>query len=206
MKIDQAGGNPFSTRRIKPGAIPFLLPPSIEVATLGDLWVKAGRRGQIVGQHGTGKSTLLASLLAVLQDRGEQVIAVALHDGQRTLPVAVWRTLRYRTGQPLLLAIDGMEQLTRWERFRIRRCCRRLRIGLLVTAHSSVRLPTIWTTKVDARLAKQVVARLDPASLIDTSDFDQLLFRHQGNLRDLLFDLYDRFEAARRTAMKNRTL
>ena len=58
--------NPFSTRRISPGAIPYVLPPGENAYALVDRLRQAGWWGEIVGPHGSGKSTLLATLADAL--------------------------------------------------------------------------------------------------------------------------------------------
>src|SRR5581483_12050635 len=55
--------NPFSTRFIQPGAIPFHFPTPDGLAAIVRRLEGAGGRGQIIGPHGSGKSTLLAALL-----------------------------------------------------------------------------------------------------------------------------------------------
>ena len=62
--------NPFSSERVKPGALPYLLPAGHSLASLLDQLLASRGLGQIVGPHGAGKSTLLASLNGAALRRG----------------------------------------------------------------------------------------------------------------------------------------
>src|SRR5262245_4595947 len=69
-----SGMNPFSTRHIRPGALPYLFPPGESAAGLVDRLQAAGWCGQIIGPHGSGKSTLLAALVPALEAAGRMVV------------------------------------------------------------------------------------------------------------------------------------
>ena len=84
-----------------------------------------GWRGEIVGPHGSGKSALLATLIPAIEHSGKRVASVELHDGQRRLPVAPARTPGLDAST--VLVIDGFEQLSLANRFRIKRFTRRPR-------------------------------------------------------------------------------
>jgi ABC-type cobalamin/Fe3+-siderophores transport system ATPase subunit len=153
---------------------------------------RQGWWGQIVGPHGSGKSTLLAALLPELHRR-RTVVLVELHEHQRQLPATVWRLL---VG-PTLLVVDGCEQLAWWTRWRLLARCRRQGVGLLVTAHRDVGLPDLYRTQVKPELARDIVADLltdEQQARMASVDLGYELARHQGNLRETLFALYDHYE------------
>lgn len=189
--------NPFATRFVRPGAIAFRFKEGESAQRLVARLRANGWRGQIVGAHGTGKSTLLAALRPALERAGRSVISFALHDGQRRLPVDRRMLLSLRETD--LLAIDGYEQLSSTARFSLRLICRKCRCGLLVTAHSDVGLPALYATQVDLETAQSVVSALLPAAetTIAQADVEQALTRHKGNLREALFHLYDLYELRR---------
>jgi hypothetical protein len=187
--------NPFSTRYVRPGALPYLFPDGVTCQTLLDRLQQNQGRGQITGAHGTGKSTLVQALLSALTKAGRSYQLVELHDRQSWLPPHAWLAIR-RNG---ILIIDGYEQLNWWNRFWVRFACCCLGSGLLVTAHTNVGLPTIWHTEATPELAEQIIDRLDNSKHV-SEGVPQLLARHQGNLRDVLFELYDRHEESRRIA------
>ncbi len=179
--------NPFASRFVRPGAMPFLFPSGIDATRLVERLAAAGWRGAIVGPHGSGKSTLLAALMPHLHAAGRRVLRVTLHDNQRRLPSATWTDPRDCD----ILVIDGYEQLGLWERWRVLR----QKTGLLVTSHRSVALPELWRTAVTVDVAMRVVERLAEGQA--PGDLADCLSRRRGNLREVLFDLYDDHERRR---------
>ncbi len=186
--------NPFSTRYVRPGAIPFVFADDCDALSLIALWQSHGRRGAIVGPHGSGKSTLLAALAPALEQAGERVLRINLHDGQRRLPQDVFEAVEAQEASTIV--VDGYEQLGWLNRKRTRGFCARNQLGLLVTCHREVQLPVLFRTAVDASLAERIVAGLMPQ--IDpeiTSDDVRCACRlHGENLREALFALYDLYE------------
>lgn len=192
------GENPFSARRVRPGALPFLFPPGQSAALLigrlraNDWW------GQIVGPHGSGKSALLATLTSALEAAGRRVRSVELHNGQRRLPRDFYRT-GDRDSQTVV-AVDGYEQLGFLGRFWLKRFCRRHGLGLLVTAHDSVGLPNLFRSATTLALAEQIVAQLlgDRPRHVTAAEVAERFSRYGGDLREMLFELYDLYEQRQR--------
>lgn len=187
-----AAANPFASRFVRPGTMPFHFPSGVTSATLAGRLQAAGWRGAIVGPHGSGKSTLLATLVPALLDLGRRPLLVTLRDQQRRLPVDTWR----HWADADLLIIDGYEQLGHWHRFRVQRQCRRRGSGLLVTSHHAVSLPILWHTEVSSATARCIVERLTAQS-VDEQRLAHDLQRHAGNFRSVLFELYDEYEQGR---------
>ncbi len=192
--------NPFASRRVRPGAIPFQFPDGLDAAALVERLAQLGWRGAIVGAHGTGKSTLLATLTPELARAGRDVRSIALHDGQRRLPQEF--IAAFPADQNGLVVVDGYEQLSFWSRWRLDRRCRAVGAGLLVTAHAATSLPILFHTVADEKLAEQIVYQLmttteDVAPAIDRDEVCSSWSKHRGNLRETLFDLYDAYERQR---------
>jgi ABC-type cobalamin/Fe3+-siderophores transport system ATPase subunit len=192
-----AGENPFCTRRIRPGVVAYCFPAGVSVEDLVDRLCINHWRGQIVGPHGSGKSTLLARILGAIEQAGRQAVLFELHDGQRRLP-GDWRCKIELSSlpAPAIIVVDGYEQLGIWSRFLLKRYCSRRHFGLLVTSHVSVGLPEIYYTSTSLEMAKQIVEQLmQNERMTFSADVIAGLFaRHSGNIRELLFDLYDLFE------------
>lgn len=187
--------NPFCTGRIRPGALPFFFPAGLNAEKLAEQLRQSGGWGEIVGRHGTGKSALLATLIPAIERAGQRVLALELHDDERCLPLDLDR--RHRVQPFALLVIDGYEQLGRFCRWRLRRRCRRRGWGLLVTTHKSVGLPELFHTVATPELAEQIVRHLLGGRLSPFTPADVLerYERRRGDMREMLFDLYDLFEA-----------
>lgn len=189
--------NPFCTRRVRPGALPFLFPTDQTAETLVARLAGNGWWGQITGPHGSGKSALLAALTPAIEAQGRQALLIELHDGDRRLP----RDLRQlpRQNRSTLVIVDGYEQLSRWSRWSLKRGCRRRGCGLLVTAHGPAGLPELFRAAVDLPLAQRIVTQLlvGHAVSVAPDEVAACLGRHGGNLREALFALYDLYEQRR---------
>lgn len=109
------------------------------------------------------------------------------------------------------LVIDGAEQLNWWQRRRLCRWSLKQQCRLLVTAHRDLGLRTLYQTDVTPQLASRVLtAAMQKAaddhhglvasphwnshSVWQAVDWDALLKKHQGNLRECFMELYDRIE------------
>ena len=113
--------NPFSSRYVRPGAIPFLFDWEESAAELVARLRDAGWRGEVIGPHGAGKSTLLQTPLPALKDAGRFPRLIQLQAGQRRCQFLAgpWRPRPRVT----VIVIDGYEQLSWWTRFRVGRMC-----------------------------------------------------------------------------------
>ncbi|MCC6124929.1 MAG: hypothetical protein IT426_08205 [Pirellulales bacterium] len=191
------GENPFCTRRIRPGALPYLFPPGMSWEIIFERLQNAAGWGEIIGPHGSGKSTLLAGLIPRLEAEGWRVQRIDLHDGERRLPVDLRKIPATET--PFLLVVDGYEQLGGLNRFRLRRHCRRRGWGLIVTAHRPAGLPKLFDCTPSVELARQIVQTLlaDGERLFSPAEISGCYARSKGNLREMLFGLYDLFEQRR---------
>jgi energy-coupling factor transporter ATP-binding protein EcfA2 len=186
--------NPFSTRRIRPGAVAYCFPAGTAVEDLLQRLSRNRWRGEIIGPHGSGKSALLAALLPALEKAGSHPVLFELHDGQRRLPSG-WRrkTESSSLSAPVIVVVDGYEQLSFWSRYCLKRYCRRHRLGLLISSHVSMGLPSVFKTSCSLEMAQQIVENImqNEEKKISPQIIGDLYARHGGNMREVLFDLYD---------------
>lgn len=187
-------GNPFSSRHVRPGAVPFVFPEGAAAQDLVERLRAAGWRGQVVGPHGSGKSALVAALVPALEAAGRQVFLCELRAGQRRLP-RDFPSAHARAGHAVVV-VDGYEQLSAWGRFRLRRACASAGLGLVVTAHGPAGLPDLLRLAPDPALARRIVEWLLRGAevRIAPEEVDAAFAARQGDLREMLFDLYDLFE------------
>ena len=193
--------NPFSTRFVRPDTVEFRFAPGPKLRQIiHRLWDK-GCWGQIVGPHGSGKSTLVAMLLRHASGHGIRAVSFALHDGQRRMPAGWKRTVwdAFDRGRSTMVVVDGLEQLSRFARWRLRHVCRTSGWGLLVTAHAPVGLPMLYRTSTNLELTVALVATLlDGHDVsIDREVVRDAFHRHDGNLRLVFLDLFDHYEQLR---------
>jgi hypothetical protein len=226
--LRRAASNPFATRYTRPDVGEYLFPVGGSMD-----WLVARLRenrwwGQVTGPHGSGKSTLVYTLLPRLQAAGRRVEIYSLHapvHGSRAarscgspvepsaaaaglpaecsrraaadLPVACWRDSIASWNASTQIVVDGCEQLGWLQRTWLKWNCRRRGTGLLVTAHRDSGLPPLWTARTSVELAQRVVARLlgqGDAGWLRGEQVERLFAEHRGNVRELLFALYDLYE------------
>ncbi len=190
-------GNPFSTRHVQPGAIPYQFPEGTTPPQLIDQLRRRNWWGQILGPHGSGKTTLLLALLPALQEAGRQVQRFTLRAGQRRLDVPP--NLKHRWNATTQLVIDGYEQLSWLSRRRLQGQCRGHSVGLLVTTHRPIGLPTLLHVRPDCETATRLALRLTrhAPGLIDERDVRRCFAQQAGNIREVFFSLYDLCEQRR---------
>ncbi|MBS0210584.1 MAG: hypothetical protein JSS27_16695 [Planctomycetes bacterium] len=190
--------NPFATRYVRPGALRYRF---ADGQSLGDVLAELARcqyRAAIVGPHGAGKSTLLADLQQALADQGWQVIRFELHDGQRRLPA--WPEASRTADQPTIVTVDGYEQLSRWQAWRLRRITTYRGWGLLVTSHHETPLPTLLHVAPSLLVTQALAVSLqaDGENLLSATDVEKAFHRHAGNVRETFFALHSLYERRRR--------
>ena len=192
--------NPFATCWTRPGALPFHFSNGQTVDQLVKKLAAQQWRGAIVGPHGSGKSTLLEALTPAIVQGGRSIQATSLRDGQRSLPRNFFAT--WPNNSNSIIIIDGYEQLGWPARLHLWVRCRTTGAGLLVTSHKRVGTPTLIRLSPDRELVEQLVDNLcaEVSTTITRADIAASHACHGSNVREILFDLYDRHEAGRREA------
>lgn len=189
--------NPFATRATRPGAVEYIFPADCDAEVLTQRLRATGWWGQILGPHGCGKSTLLCALVPRIEACGRRVVRFTLARGQRRLP---WDGARLPSWDDRTqVIVDGCEQLSWRQRRKLMSICRRAHSGLLVTTHHPLRLPTLLAINSTLDLAEKIVARLTATGpqIVGQADVAGAFMRQRGNLREVLFDLYDLYELRR---------
>ncbi len=189
--------NPFATRWVRPGALPYQFPSGADAAAVVRQLRERDWRGCIIGPHGSGKSALLATLIPEIERSGWAVRSITLHDGQRHLPAGFVRPTGNETQG--VFVVDGYEQLGWRARRQLNHSCRRMGWGLLITAHgdaAAARFPVLFRTSADLATVQQLIERHLPphGNLIQSDEMAAAFQTHGGNVREAFFALYDLFE------------
>lgn len=181
--------NPFATRFIRPGAIPFLFLDGDSAESIVDRLKGHNWWGQIIGPHGSGKSTLLATLTPLLESAGRSVLSLKIGPGERKPPPLDSSSISSTTQ----IIIDGYEQLSWWSKWKLRRLAHRFKTGLLVTAHANAGFATLYQTKPSEAVAQVVVKRLTETKGLPIPEFEISAAYHStgGDIRETLFKLFD---------------
>ena len=153
-------------------------------------------------------------------DCGELSGKVAGRVSNEGIPQTVWLQLRRTASQTMvipwdelsrgrLLILDGYEQLTLWRRAVLIARTKLRGVKLLVTSHRRTVLATLCELSITDSIARQIVSQLTAGRVtIDHGDFatisdeeiQRCLEAHDGNMRDVLMDFYDRYETRRELA------
>ena len=190
----KARENPFTTTRVRL-ALPF------DPAWLGSDWESlearleaSGRRVAVVGPHGSGKTTFLATLAERLGDQGKTVRSVLLNNERRRLPEADWSGLQRESDAGVIILVDGFEQLSWVARARLNRVTRNAD-ALIVTSHRRTRFPTLLKTATKVAMFQQFVQCLAPSAPWTAEELEVIFKQCQGNVREALWVCYDRYAA-----------
>lgn len=194
----RSSANPFSTCCVRPGRLTYRFPAGMSAQELTARLARHGWRGQIIGPHGVGKTTLLHTWLPTVAAVGRTVSWWTLRAGQRRLPpelveaAAGW-------DRTTVVVVDGYAQLRRCDRWRLAWTCRRRACGLVVTAHRPVGWPTLMELRAPAETVYRLVDELleGAAHQISRADVAARLAAHGDDVRELFFSLYDLYEQRR---------
>lgn len=116
----------------------------------------------------------------------------------RDMPAVCRSMARLAPGSTLF--VDGWESLGRLPCLLVRGLARLRGCRLVVTSHGPTGLPRLLECRTSPGLLATLVARLpESGDVIGTADVDEAFSRHSGNVRDALYDLYDRFERRSRS-------
>lgn len=190
--------NPFSTRLIRPGAIAWIGSGDCgEGASnrfldrLLERFDRLGRVVAIVGPHGSGKSTLLAHLAGRILIRGGRVKRVQIRERWDS-----WRCCRaILTAGEATVLVDGWEGLGGLGRL-LRWLARMIGARLIITQHQGDRTDVLHRCRPTPGLFRGVVEQLlggqaGAGMKTDQETLREVYDRHQGNIREALFELYD---------------
>ena len=175
-----ADENPFAAESL---ARPHRLHGTTWDAVL-ERWESLGRRAEIVGQRGSGKTTFLHRFARELRQRGNPVVLFRVQDrGELKLLPEV------APNETLLLDDAGIS--TALDRLRIRLRYRRAH-GLVVTSHRPTSLSTLYDCRVDEAFARELLYEIagDDAAEYE-SQFARFFREHDRNLHSVFLALYD---------------
>ena len=186
-------GNPFATRHVRPGRLaprdaggaPLDLDPLVTRA-------RAAGAAAIEGPHGAGKTNLLTALADRLAAAG--LLAGTVRPEPRAAGSGVVRAV-LRAAPGTTLCVDGWETLGVARAALVRWLARLRGVGLLVTTHRAAGMAVIHRCGTTPALLGRLVADLpDHGGRIRPGDVADAFATHRGDVREALYDLYDRFE------------
>jgi hypothetical protein len=197
--------NPFSTCWLGPAGIDYVATDGNTPAVVTELLAAHEWRGQIVGNHGVGKSTLLASMKHCVEARGREWVEFRFYSDWKL--ATAWDLWRTRLSSNSLLVIDGYEQLGSVARAIVGWRCWRSEAGLLVTTHESVNLPLLVEVRPNEQMALAVYRAVVGGRVTPVAEDDARKAFHAckcdiRQMLDKLYDQHERHERAEREAKR----
>ena len=191
--------NPFSTRFVQPGAIPWLATDTSIDSLLFRLY-DVGNRAIICGPHGSGKSTILSHFASVAQRKGLKVHCLRIRSWIDA--IRVMRVFATINPKQSLVSIDSWELLGFFGWFLCQFAdFRGLRV--VVTVHEKPwwnNWPVLLHMKADNKtfclLVDELMTKYAGSKTVKFSGamLKDIFQRHSGNLREGFFELYDHYE------------
>jgi len=191
--------NPFSTRFVQPGAIPWLATDTSIDSLLFRLY-DVGTRAIICGPHGRGKSTILSHLASVAQRKGLKVHCLRIRSWIDA--IRVMRVFATINPKQSLVSVDSWERLGFFGWFLCQFADFR-GLCVVVTVHKRPwwnNWPVLLHMKADDKtfrlLVDELMTKYAGSKTIEFSGamLRDVFQRHSGNLREGFFELYDHYE------------
>jgi len=191
--------NPFSTRFVQPGAIPWLATDISLRAVLFRLY-DVDNRAIICGPHGSGKSTILSHLASVAQREGLKVHCLRIRSWIDA--IRVMRVFATINPKQSLVSVDSWELLGFLGWFLCQFADFR-GLCVVVTVHERPwwnNWPVLLHTKADDKtfrlLVHELMTKYAGSKTIEFSGamLIDVFQRHSCNLREGFFELYDHYE------------
>ena len=188
--------NPFATCWTRPDVLPRLEVAGQGVDVLLARWEEAAWRGQVVGPHGAGKSSLLMEAARRLPERGRVPLWLPIEAGKVREAV---QQIRQSADNRTVVLLEGFERADRWHQHRLLATCAGRDSGWLLTTHKELgsrRTPVVAQVCPSVETALQLYEYLTAqhASPVTRNDVAQTFGAQDGNLREVWFDLYERHE------------
>lgn len=185
----RARDNPLSTDRVL--RVRYRLPPGVTWDGLLARLAGSDHRAAIVGEHGSGKTTLMEDLAPRIEVLGFTMRPLRLDAEHRRFDPDFMRGFFGKLTRQDFILLDGAEQLSGWAWRRFRRATERAG-GLLVTSHRPGLLPTLLECTTSPALLEGILEELlgQEAKAV-RGEALRLLQHHRGNVREVLRSLYD---------------
>lgn len=193
-----ARDNPFASCRVESLRYRF---PGFDFDQQVSRLAEMGWRAEILGPHGTGKTTLLIELHRYLTSSWpDRACRFWFVPREATNQRAQWLRLCEECSADEILLIDGIERLSWLRRAQL---VGRLPISLargsrfpssiVITTHRSMGLPLWIRSQTTKALLNELLLELNPQADREMMQQAERIFTtHQGNIREVFWQLYDR--------------
>ena len=194
--------NPFATRFTRPGEIPFQLRGHENLNSIIDSFRDHRFVSQIVGPHGSGKTTLTQTLEPLLRETFYSVRRVTVRDAKRIQSDETEIPNRLDSINRLMI-VDGFERLPWLHRRLLLKNARCPQTGLLITTHRRIAgVPILYEVQPTLETLQRLSHELAPGVIIEKNFLATVFETNEGNIRESLMTLYNWFETRQSTGCK----
>ena len=184
--------NPFATRFTRPGRVPPLDATGRAIDVTAVVESLPGGVWAIEAPHGHGKTTLLLAVLEAAAARGRGTAFIQVRSWRDAWPALTAVASMRQSG---VVGVDGWEQLPPGAAAIIRLAAWWQTGCVLATTHRPLGLRVLARCRTTPALLTAIIDRLPGhEGHIAPADVSDAFHRHKGNVREALYDLYDRFE------------
>ncbi len=182
-----AANNPFRISRLQ--ALKWHPMPDC-LQTLYQRWQGQSFRGQIVGPHGVGKTTLCLQLISLANDNGIATLELFSNKDTCRQTFRDWSKELESISSKTCVLIDGYEHAPWQKRRRYLKRCNRM----LLAVHKPIKgVPIIGKLNSSLLLLQELVLQLagkEGLSLLGNDGGEYLLEKCNGNIREVFRTLY----------------
>ena len=190
--------NPYSTCFTEPGKLPFIFSRADQLEHLLTEFERHGFRGQIVGPHGCGKTTLTMTLEPYLESRFTKIKRITIrNDG--TVSGNIRKNGGQKQDMPTLFVIDGIENISWLQRKIFLKSIKMNVSGLLLTTHRAIKgIPVIHQITPSFEIFAKVVSLISPKHPTDPQHLKRVFSQNNDSIRESLMSLYTIWEGDRK--------
>ena len=182
--------NPFSTCFTEPGKLSYIFAEPEDQNRLLIEFERNGFKGQIVGPHGCGKTTLTMTLADHLPPQFSSIRRITLRkDGG----IATESRLvdHHYLNKSTLFVIDGIENMPWLHRKVFLKFAQQASGGLLLTTHQPLKgIPVLLHINPTFTIFRRIVSHISPDHEFKEYQLEQIFEQNDCSIRESLMSLY----------------
>jgi hypothetical protein len=186
--------NPFRVSQLE--SIEWI-PSPLSVKEILEKWKDLNYCGQIIGEHGSGKTTLALKLQESIENEGLNCLYLFANNESLKKDFKEWDSKLDTVSHSTIVIFDGIEQAGFWSK---KRWLTKHKNHFLLTHSQLNKSPLVCKLKPTETLFIELCEKLagaETSKLLKTvGGPKELLRRHHNNLRDCFFELYKLWQHA----------
>ena len=167
------------------------IPSVVSIKELFERWQQNNFRGQIVGNHGAGKTTSALKIIDLAENKGYKCLYLFANNESMKSDFAQWDKLYSQADKETLVIFDGIDHAPFWKRKKWLKPEHKI----LCLVHKELKtLPLLCELSPSPDILSRLVEELSGQEGLDLlakyGGPQKFLNEHKSNLRDCFFTLY----------------